>query len=77
MTKHGARVQVFVDNYIPVRTNQNGMTGPCFSTANGNELWVLILEKIWAKMHGDYVKIIAGLSHETFRDVTGAPSYMY
>ena len=28
-------------------------------------------------MHHDYVKIIAGLSHETFRDLTGAPSWMY
>ena len=35
------------------------------------------MEKVWAKLHGDYVRIIAGLSHETFRDVTGAPSYMY
>ena len=28
-------------------------------------------------MHNDYVSIIAGLSHETFRDLTGAPGYMY
>jgi len=36
-----------------------------------------MLEKAWAKLHHDYVKIIAGLSHETFRDMTGAPSWMY
>ena len=36
-----------------------------------------MLEKAWAKLHGDYVRIIGGLSHETFRDITGAPSYMF
>ena len=66
-----------VDNYIPCRRDQNGMYSPCFSTANGNELWVIILEKAFAKLHGDYVRIIGGLSHETFRDITGAPGYMY
>jgi len=77
-TKNGAKAQVFVDNYIPCRKNKlNGMYSPSFSSAHGNELWVIILEKAWAKLHGDYVRIIGGLSHETFRDVTGAPSYMY
>ena len=48
-----------------------------FSSANGNEMWVIVLEKAWAKLHGDYVRIIGGLSHETFRDITGAPSFLY
>jgi len=37
----------------------------------------LILEKVWAKLHGDYCRIIGGLSHETFRDMTGAPAWLY
>jgi calpain-15 len=48
---------------------------PCFSSANGNELWVIILEKAWAKVHGSYERIEAGLAHEVMRDLTGAPSY--
>jgi len=36
---------------------------------------VSILEKAWAKLHGDYVRIIGGLSHDTFRDLTGAPAF--
>ena len=75
-TKNGAAVQVMLDNYIPVKRNSHRY-GPCFSTAHGNELWVIILEKAWAKLHGDYIRIINGLSHETFRDVTGAPAYMF
>lgn len=36
----------------------------------------MLVEKAFAKVHGDYSRIIGGLSHETFRDLTGAPSYL-
>ena len=72
ITKNGARLEVVVDSFIPCENER-----VVFSTANGNELWVLILEKVWAKAHGDYCRIIGGLSHETFRDMTGAPAYLH
>ena len=53
--------------------NPNGE--PCFSQGNGPELWVILLEKAWAKIHKSYERIIGGQSHLTFRDLTGAPSY--
>jgi len=59
-----------MDNYIPCSDGE-----PCFSKANGNELWVIILEKAWAKLHGSYERIEAGFAHEVMRDLTGAPSY--
>ena len=63
---------VLIDDYIPcIRKN------PCFSSANGNELWVTILEKAWAKAHGCYSRIIAGQCHQTFRDMTGAPAWEF
>ena len=68
--KNGVKGVVCVDNFIPTLNQE-----PCFSTTKGNELWVLIIEKVWAKLHGDFVRIIAGLPHDTFRDLTGAPSY--
>jgi len=71
-TKNGEAKVVVVDCYFPCKNKK-----VCFSTAHGNELWVLLLEKVWAKLHGDYCRIIGGLSHETFRDMTGAPGYMY
>ena len=72
MTKNGESVEVIVDDYFPCKNKR-----PVFSKANGNELWVLILEKAWAKLHGSYDKIIGGQCHETFRDVTGAPAWEF
>ena len=61
-----------VDNYFPCRSQK-----PVFSRANGKELWVLILEKVWAKIHGSYQTIIGGQSYEVFRDLLGAPSFYH
>lgn len=69
MYKNGVEQEVVMDNYIPCLNRQ-----PCFSRANGNELWVIILEKAWAKVHGSYERIEAGLCIDVMRDLTGAPS---
>jgi len=47
------------------------------SRAKGNELWVILIEKAFAKLHGSYERIIGGLSHEALRDLTGAPAICY
>ena len=65
---------MYVDDYIPCRTKG---TTPAFSEGNDNELWVVLLEKAWAKLHASYVGVVAGFSYEAFRDLTGAPSYFY
>ena len=57
LTKNGEAVEVVVDSFLPCKEQK-----PCFSRAHGSELWVLILEKVWAKLHGDYCRIIGGLS---------------
>lgn len=72
ITKNGMRHQIVMDDYIPVYGEN-----PAFSQAHKGELWVLILEKAWAKIHGSYERIEAGQSHLTMRDLTGAPAYEY
>jgi len=47
------------------------------SKPHENELWVIILEKAWAKVHGTYMRIQAGFAYEAFRDLLGAPAYGY
>ena len=52
---HGVLREVVVDDYIPV-TPQNT---PLFAKpAGGREIWVMILEKAWAKLHGSYGAIV-------------------
>ena len=58
-----------MDEYFPC-TLQGG---PIFSKCHGNELWVIILEKAYAKIYGSYDKIESGLAGHALRDLTGAP----
>lgn len=69
LKKNGEARQVVMDDFFPCKYG-----APCFSRANGNELWVLILEKAWAKLHGSYERIEAGFANYVMRDLTGAPS---
>lgn len=48
-----------------------------FTRSHDNELWVMILEKAWAKVHGNFGRIEAGLTTECLHDLTGAPTRDY
>lgn len=37
-------------------------------------MWVLLLEKAWAKLHYSYERIEAGFAEHVLRDLTGAPT---
>ena len=63
---------VIIDDYIPCY----GSWGKnfAFTSTNGNELWVILLEKAWAKLNGNYAKTIGGEPHEVFDVITNAYS---
>ena len=62
---------IFVDDFFPCFNKRHG---PCFTQSIGNELWVLILEKAWAKLFRSYESIEKGHCRDALRDLTGAPT---
>jgi len=67
--KDGMWWDVAVDTFIPTTDNNC----PCFArNKNPEEFWMVILEKAYAKMHGSYESLDAGLMSECLVDLTGA-----
>lgn len=62
---------VLVDDFIPVK---KGTRTPIFANPVNPEIWVLILEKAWAKVNGGYSNIEGGLPTEVFDFFTNFPS---
>lgn len=49
------------------------MNRPIFSHSRTNEIWLLLLEKAYAKMYGGYLNIEGGNPSHALKDITGAP----
>jgi len=64
--------EVMVDDRLPCFPPEDGGKH-VFSRSRGGELWVLLIEKAWAKVHGSYQAIISGLAGEALTNLTGAP----
>ena len=65
---------VIVDDYLPIdKTTKK----PCYAQSKGNEIWVMLLEKAWAKVNGGYANIISGLPCEALEFLTGLGSLSY
>lgn len=69
--------EIVVDDWIPSIKTAKGYR-PAFTQTNEQnnkgELWVLLLEKAWAKLYGSYQKIEGGLEREALKDLTSAPT---
>jgi hypothetical protein len=66
---NGIWEDVVLDDRVPCRPVSKE---PAFNHSKTGELWVILLEKAWAKIHGGYMNIAAGLTREALRDLTGA-----
>ena len=65
---------VILDDLVPCTKYSKK---PAFNRSKSSELWVILLEKAWAKVHGGYMNIAAGLTREALRDLTGASAITY
>ena len=66
---NGIWEEILLDDVIPCTPRSKK---PAFNTSKEGELWVMLLEKAWAKVHDGYMNISAGLTREALRDLTGA-----
>jgi len=64
----GGWKRVVVDDLFPTKYRQLA-----FGRGKGKQLWVSILEKAYAKLHGSYAAITGGRAFDALFDLTGAP----
>ncbi len=67
---NGQWTRIRLDDYFPCKFQGE----PIYARAHGSELWVLLLEKAFAKAFGDYDALRAGWAYEALMDLTGAPT---
>jgi len=62
---------IVIDEKIPCHA---GTTQPRFAQANSREIWVLLMEKAFAKMYGGYDKLEGGVMSWALSAITGNPA---
>lgn len=67
---NGSWKRYIVDDYLPVVKGSNRLA---FSRTDENEMWVMLLEKAYAKAYGGFWNIAGGDPVHALRDLTGAP----
>ena len=73
VNKSGVWNELTIDDYMPC-----SLEGPpLFTRAHGNELWVMLLEKAYAKLHGSFENLREGHPNEALQDFTGFPTVLY
>lgn len=63
---------VIVDDWIPTYNNR-----PAFSTTKTQELWPILMEKAWAKLHRTFARAEGGLPGFASMHVLGTPTRSY
>jgi hypothetical protein len=66
---------IVVDDRFPFDEKKN--TWAFSRCGKEPEIWVLLLEKAWAKLFGSYQRIEAGTAGEALQNLTGCPTEFY
>jgi len=67
---NGIETPIIIDDWLPTKFGK-----PAFGSSKKNELWVCLLEKAWAKLHGSYELTEGGLPTMASTHLCGVPSY--
>ena len=69
---NGRRKYIVIDDLIPCNKI---MKSPLFTKPIGNEIWVLLIEKAWAKIHGEYLNAESMPPSDIMEDLCSAPGF--
>ena len=67
----GVWCSIMIDDYFPCFPGPGG--GPIGTRGHDNSLWILLIEKAYAKSYGSYMALENGFFLEAFIDLTGVP----
>ena len=70
----GKKQIVIVDDYFPSLKDSKTIA---YAKSIKNQIWVLLLEKAWAKVNGGYMNIISGDPSEALQFLVGRGSLIY
>lgn len=69
---------VVIDDFLPFEKTPAGTEQLFFAkTGIDGAMWGPLLEKLWAKINGNYELLAAGWQHEALRTLSGAPACDY
>ena len=72
MFVNGERKVIVVDDYFPY--NESSKNWAMSKSSSESEIWVMLLEKAWAKIFGSYMRIEGGTTGEALPVLCGAPT---
>eukprot|EP00670_Eutreptiella_braarudii_P009301 CAMPEP_0174306774 /NCGR_PEP_ID=MMETSP0810-20121108/678_1 /TAXON_ID=73025 ORGANISM="Eutreptiella gymnastica-like, Strain CCMP1594" /NCGR_SAMPLE_ID=MMETSP0810 /ASSEMBLY_ACC=CAM_ASM_000659 /LENGTH=775 /DNA_ID=CAMNT_0015413607 /DNA_START=39 /DNA_END=2366 /DNA_ORIENTATION=- len=74
--KEGAWEWVVVDDYVAIAEDSRAYTWPQYAApGRASELWPMLLEKAYAKVHGAWDAIDGGVGYNALQDLTGSLCY--
>lgn len=69
----GNWIEIIIDDFIPC-IKEGDQYIPVFARANNNDVWVMLIEKAFAKLYGGYQYLDSGYLYEGYNVLTGAPT---
>ena len=66
---------VYVDDQLPFSKSSNSLIFA--RPGSDGSLWAVLLEKVWAKVNGNYDLINGGLANDAYDFILGAPTMYY
>ena len=71
----GFPITVIVDDYLPIKKQSDGSVASIFSKQSADgDVWMMLLEKAFAKLMGNYELTNGGWPTEGVNALNGAPS---